>query len=718
MKHLLTFLAILIFFYTNNFSQVGGDECTEAEVFEGAESANSGGLYKPSSTSTNEYFRILIVFVQFKGDGSVGGWTYNQLPDFADKLVDNAVSATYRTMTTSDYWKRMSYPDCNFDFIGDYYENVITIDSQAVFKRNNKRWYDCNKDVIDSINYKIDFKKYENWELKDGEFYFDPRNADGYLDMLYIIYRNPGRDWFGLPGGIATLGISGADTMYDGTIIDRDWISSTASGITISTYDNAYLPALLAGMNHEFGHYLFGSGHTKVSGLMPGAPYSYKGGTFALSGWERVWLGYSNFTTVDQDNSSWTLSDFVTTGEVLKIPKAGSSSYFVVENHQKLHKYDQIMTGGSLGGLFDSTTTLGEGLYVWSIKNGGSYPPDVKVYTPNGNWNWSLVGTINVGGGWPEVMPLSGRAAVNRNSGKSDRDPQNIQYNGAWWEKWHDTIPLTKVLEIRRNVMGLEEHAWNFDYTRIFSPWSSPSTYLDGTTNLAMQITGESSNDITVKVCITENSCLALPPSKPQWLKITVNENYNPVLTWERNIEPTMKYTGQYKIFRCGTTGGEPSNFTHVATIDAFDEKEPITTWTDPNMFVGQGPDKLFYKISAVDNSAQESMKSDYDWIAYDHTAQKIVTKTGFEIDYGLNQNYPNPFNPVTNIHFTVKDAGRVQIKVYDILGNEIRTLLDQFRDIGSYTVRLDASDLTSGIYIYTIKVNDYVQSRKMTLLK
>lgn len=719
-----------VFFLILGFSVVTAQDfnyyCPEPPIAETAEMSQIGGLYKPSMNAPNEFFRILVVFVQFSGDNRYfSDWQYGQLPTYSNYILDSIKSYTYKSMSISDYWKTMSQG--NFDVIGDIYPYIVTLPPESSYIAQHKWFQDCNMDVLDSINYKLDFKKYDNWELKDGEFIFTPREADSTLDMMYIIYRNPGEDtaWFGAHygkfGGIAILGDDFTKTMYDGTKIDGNYLSHKASGITIRYGAEVYYPDALGGLNHELGHYLFGGNHTKISGLMPGAPYSYKGSTYALSGWESERLGYCAFTTVTQDNFTITLQDYLTYGQILKIPIT-ANNYFLVENHQRLNKYDQIMRGGSILGAFDTTTSLGKGIYIWKIKGGNSYPPDVDIKSANGNWNWSLVGSIPVGGGWPDSMPLSARTAINRDLGKSDRHPQNIYWNydgkWGWWEKWHDTIPLTKELEIRRNIMGLEMHAWNYNYTRIFSPWSNPSTYFDGTTNTAMQIYSENGANITLKIFNTLNSCLALPPSKPQWLKITANGNCNPVLNWEKNIEPSMKYAGQYKIFRCGTTGGEPTNFIHVATIDAFDIKEPITTWTDVQMTVGGSPDKLFYKISAVDNSAQESMRSDYDWITYDHTAQKIITKTGFEMDYILDQNYPNPFNPVTNIHFTVKEPGRVQIKVYDILGNEIQTVYDQFREVGSYTIRFDAGNLTSGVYIYTINVNDFVQSRKMTLLR
>jgi len=86
--------------------------------------------------------------------------------------------------------------------------------------------------------------------------------------------------------------------------------------------------------------------------------------------------------------------------------------------------------------------------------------------------------------------------------------------------------------------------------------------------------------------------------------------------------------------------------------------------------------------------------------------------------DYSLSQNYPNPFNPVTTINYQIPKDGRVIIKIYDILGNEVRTLVDENKTTGRYTVVFNANSLSSGIYIYRIQAGEYTASRKMTLIK
>ena len=85
---------------------------------------------------------------------------------------------------------------------------------------------------------------------------------------------------------------------------------------------------------------------------------------------------------------------------------------------------------------------------------------------------------------------------------------------------------------------------------------------------------------------------------------------------------------------------------------------------------------------------------------------------------YSLTQNYPNPFNPTTSIKFSLPKEGNVKLVVYDILGNKITELVDEFLGIGNYEYVFDASKLASGIYFYNISVSDFNVTKKMMLLK
>jgi len=87
-------------------------------------------------------------------------------------------------------------------------------------------------------------------------------------------------------------------------------------------------------------------------------------------------------------------------------------------------------------------------------------------------------------------------------------------------------------------------------------------------------------------------------------------------------------------------------------------------------------------------------------------------------INYSLYQNYPNPFNPATNIRFDIIEAGLVTLKVYNFMGEEIITLLNEYKNVGTYDVDFNAKNFTSGVYFYKISSGNFSETKKMLLIK
>jgi len=93
--------------------------------------------------------------------------------------------------------------------------------------------------------------------------------------------------------------------------------------------------------------------------------------------------------------------------------------------------------------------------------------------------------------------------------------------------------------------------------------------------------------------------------------------------------------------------------------------------------------------------------------------------------NYSISQNYPNPFNPSTTIKYSIPKQSNITLKVFDVLGSEVATLVNKKQPQGNYEVEFDAStssatghDLSSGIYFYRLQANDYIETKKMILLR
>ena len=121
-----------------------------------------------------------------------------------------------------------------------------------------------------------------------------------------------------------------------------------------------------------------------------------------------------------------------------------------------------------------------------------------------------------------------------------------------------------------------------------------------------------------------------------------------------------------------------------------------------------------FYRVAAVDKDGNIGIPSDVV------SVQTTSTQADRELlaAFALEQNYPNPFNPSTLIHYTIPKEAYVSLKVYDLLGREVAVLVHDKKAPGSYAETWDASGMASGVYVCRLRSGDFVQSRRMLLLR
>jgi hypothetical protein len=126
-------------------------------------------------------------------------------------------------------------------------------------------------------------------------------------------------------------------------------------------------------------------------------------------------------------------------------------------------------------------------------------------------------------------------------------------------------------------------------------------------------------------------------------------------------------------------------------------------SFEDKNLNTG----KYSYRLKQIDNNGN------FEYFTLSNTVE-----VGTPNKYNLSQNYPNPFNPVTKISYSIAIAGQVTLKVYDMTGKEIKTLVNEVKSAGFYTVDFSGANLASGIYLYKISAGNYSETKKMSLIK
>jgi hypothetical protein len=169
-------------------------------------------------------------------------------------------------------------------------------------------------------------------------------------------------------------------------------------------------------------------------------------------------------------------------------------------------------------------------------------------------------------------------------------------------------------------------------------------------------------------------------------------------LEWQTASE---KNNRGFEIFRQAQDDNELTNRGFVQGSGTSTEKQNY-------YFIDQNvkPGRYSYRLKQID----------FDGTFQFSEIVKVEVLPPFE--FSLEQNYPNPFNPTTKMEYRIAEKGFISLKIYDVLGNEIATLLNKVTPAGTYEVEWNASDLPSGIYFYQLRVGNFIQTKKMLFLK
>ena len=171
-------------------------------------------------------------------------------------------------------------------------------------------------------------------------------------------------------------------------------------------------------------------------------------------------------------------------------------------------------------------------------------------------------------------------------------------------------------------------------------------------------------------------------------------------LTWDETLATDFSH---YAVYRSETEGFDPATVTPVSTI--------VPAFTDNTVEINK---KYYYRVSTIDFNSNESDYSE----ELNFEITDVAGETALPTKYSLSNNYPNPFNPSTQIKFAIPQSGNVRITIYNSLGKEVKVLKNENLNAGYYNVTWNANGFSSGIYFYEMKSNNFVQVRKMLLLK
>lgn len=135
-------------------------------------------------------------------------------------------------------------------------------------------------------------------------------------------------------------------------------------------------------------------------------------------------------------------------------------------------------------------------------------------------------------------------------------------------------------------------------------------------------------------------------------------------------------------------------------------------SWTDTDV---ENDHTYYYKLVVMDADGQHAYHLNGQTVILEATPR---SNAGMPLEYSLAQNFPNPFNSQTNFSFSLAEAGHVTLKVFDLLGREVASVLDKNMDANSYTVSWTADGLPTGVYMYTLTSGEFSQTKKLLFLK
>ncbi|MEJ2055414.1 MAG: T9SS type A sorting domain-containing protein [Calditrichaceae bacterium] len=196
-----------------------------------------------------------------------------------------------------------------------------------------------------------------------------------------------------------------------------------------------------------------------------------------------------------------------------------------------------------------------------------------------------------------------------------------------------------------------------------------------------------------------------LVPMAPQNVGSMVADK-DVTISWDEAVDPDVKF---YRVFRSTESGFTADDASEIGTTASLE-------FMDNNALEGTS----YYKVIAVDFSGNQSEAS-----AEVEVMITGIVNNGMVYEFALSQNYPNPFNPTTRIQVSLKDAGHVNLQVYNALGQKINTLVNKNMTAGVHNVTFNGAGLSSGVYFYKVVVKSidgnkiaFQDMHKMILMK
>jgi len=633
---------------------------------------------------------------------------------FGDFVEVTPLDSVFITPQEEDFWVITTAP-ADFDIDGDL--DIAVLGYYVVYNQSAEArlLMLVNNGPLDSVEWSFNYVNVPLGNLTTGEsdMAWGDADGDGDLDLVVgsddvtVIYRND--------AGLLNL----TDTVLPGYWEANSQAEFDLKSITWVDFDNdadldLFIPSAFDMISFSFRTALMrndgingtgGFNFIEVDSVFPPTKHA-----------SSMWADFDNDT--DLDLLLVNMVPNSTEGFIKRYRNEGNGSFFsenILDSLTVEHgeaQWGDYDNDGDLDILVAGNLTDGNGNYtlalrIYNNENDAYTPIEVISCVPCEGWfdltaatwaDYDSDGDIDIllAGNYNSGSNIEGRARIYTNNG-----------NGVFTDSGNE-LPAPRASGDRGGTFS-----WlDLDSDGDLDYFIAGQYFVPGGNGLV---------EAQMHVYRNDTPALNNAPLTPTDLNATIQIDSTVLLSWTASSDdhtPTPAITYDIVVIRKGThTPTRPGDFYNsypVSTLTRLPEPgniSAVTEWSLTGLTDGQ----YEWRLRAVDAAYVGST------IAiglFNIGTTDVETENNLPGVYSLAQNYPNPFNPSTMINYSIPNGGLVVLKIYNAIGEEVATLVNEYQQVGYYSTNFDAKNLSSGIYFYKLQVGGFVETKKMTLLK
>jgi ligand-binding sensor domain-containing protein len=684
----------------------------------------------------------------YQTNGPYGGNFYDAAFAANGDLYVTTWAGVYKSSNNGTSWSRCSFT--TNPTIADFALDVETLPNGDVVASRSLAPYNIYRSTNGGTTWLAtsgNNTSFPTWEF----FNYDASNlfASSSGGGVYLSINN-GASWTATNSGLTNT-LTRAFTKKDSNL----FVSTVGGGVFISTNKGSSWSAVNTGLTNynvrhlfTFGSTIFAATEAGVFSTTNNGAQWTKLGTTGLTDTLTVYLlvdsnntGGVNIYAGSGDSGIFRSTDNGATWASVNngFPKTYVSSLKSEGNGKILATtFYGIYRSTNSGDTWNSLTGTITATIPWKMK---MHPVTNEMYAATSaglfktinstEWNF-----IDINAGYVQAYDITFTASGNLVAATGYGIYVSTDNTTTWARKLSDVTLSVHTLSNGTMIAGTFSSGKVYRSTNNGETWQASSTTLPGVAMYSISSGTNGSGGTNIYLATQGSGVYRSTDDGVTWLEKSsgLNASINALV---------VNNSGH--IFAASEIGGVYRSTNYGDSWTAINNGlENIYAWamainpTNQHLFVGNGSNGVFRSTDngnswsayntnltntnvqslAVDNVGYLWMGTRTSGVFRTTYSTPVAEEKNTQLNFSLSQNYPNPFNPTTTIRFEVPVSGFVSLKIFDLLGREVTTLLDEKKDVGSYEVTLDGRNLSSGVYFYRLQSGEFVQTKKLIFQK